>query len=98
LCHAREFNKALTKADENCHLLVGNQGRFCLIVQYILPGKALLIRYGFQNWMHTKWALPFLEAMFVKYTAVVNREGREAKDGDEDADENTINIEQVAIW
>jgi hypothetical protein len=25
-CHARESNEGLTKADENCHLVVDNQG------------------------------------------------------------------------
>jgi hypothetical protein len=89
----------LTKADENCHLVVDDQGRICLVAtKIILPGEALLTRYGFQHWMHAKWPLYLLGAMFVKYTAIVNREGNEDKGDNEDGDKDTITTEQVAIW
>jgi hypothetical protein len=82
------------KADENCHLIVDNQKRICLeAFKTFLPEEALLTRYGFKHWMHAKWQLPLLEAMFVKYTAIVNREGDRDKGDDEDGDEDTITIE-----
>jgi hypothetical protein len=40
----------------------------------------------------------FLETMFVKYTAIVNRESNKDKGDDEDYDNDTVTIEQVAIW
>jgi uncharacterized membrane protein len=84
-CHAREFNEGLTKADQNYNLIVDNQGRICLVAsKTILPGEALLIRYCFQHWMHAKLLLPLLEAMFVDYTVIVNREGNKDKSDDED--------------
>jgi hypothetical protein len=96
-CHARNINEGLTRADENCHLIVDNQGCICL------PKEALLTRYGFKHWMHEKWPLPILEAIFVKYTAIVNCEGNRDKNDDEDSDdkngnEDTITNKQVAIW
>jgi hypothetical protein len=98
-CHAREFNEGLTKGYENCHLLVDNQRRICLVAtKMILPGEALLTRYGFQHWMHATWPLHLLEAMFVKYTAIVNREGNEDNGDEEDDDKNTITTKQVATW
>jgi hypothetical protein len=58
----------------------------------ILPGQAPLTRYGFQHWIHAKWPLHLLEAMFVKYTAIVNREGNEDKGDDKGDDEDPITI------
>jgi hypothetical protein len=47
--------------------------------------------------MHTKWQLPLLEAMFVKYTAIVICKGNEDKGDDENGDKSIITIKQVAI-
>jgi hypothetical protein len=98
--HARNSNMGLTKADKYCHLIVINQGHICLVAsKTILPEKALLTRYGFKHRIDTKWPLPLLEARFGKYTAIVNREDITDKEGsDEDDDEDTITIEQVASW
>jgi hypothetical protein len=98
-CHARQSSEGLMKADENCHLVIDNRGCICLVAtKMILPGQALLTRYGFKHWMHPNWPLHLLEAMFVKYTATVNREGNADKGDDEEDDEDTITNEQVAIW
>jgi hypothetical protein len=64
----------------------------------ILPGQVLLTRYSFQHWIHANGPLHLLEAMFVKYTAIGNREGNENKGDDEDDDEDLIPNKQVAIW
>jgi hypothetical protein len=57
-----------------------------------------MTRYGFKHWMHAKWPLPLLEAMFEKYTAIVSRESNKDKDEDKDGNKDTKTIEQVAIW
>jgi len=97
-CHARGANEALTEAEENCQLTLDGQNRLCLVAtRTILPGEPLLTRYGFRYWMHLKWPLPLLEAMFRKYTAIVSTRPSSTTT-DESDEQGTITTEQVQQW
>jgi hypothetical protein len=88
-CHARVANEGMTEAEENCILTVKHGQLVLEATRPILQGEALLTRYGFRFWLHARWPLHLLKAMFTKYTAIVQRTNSHA---------DVINPAQVKEW
>ena len=69
-CTGTSIDEASTEAEENCRFQVIHGQVMIIATRPIEPGEQLLIRYGYQYWMDSKWPPALLQTMYDKYRKI----------------------------